>query len=84
MICATLKDAKAKLNKLVEYATAGEDVVLMKGSRHVAAIVSISDADLELSSRLSDAKAAALWQRIDEEIADRRVKEWKGVEESRA
>jgi len=84
MICATLKDAKATLNKLVEYATAGEDVILMKGSRHVAAIVSISDADLELSSRLSDAKAAALWHRIDEEIADRRAKEWKGPEKVRA
>jgi len=84
MVCATLKAAKATLNKLVEYATAGEDVVLMKGSRHVAAIVAISDADLELSARLSDAKAAALWQRIDEEIADRRVKEWKGVEEASA
>ena len=78
MICATLKDAKAKLNKLVQYATAGEDVILMKGSRHVAAIVSISDADLEFSSRLSDAKAAALWNRIDEEIADGRAKEWNG------
>jgi prevent-host-death family protein len=77
MICATLKDAKATLNKLVEYAAAGEDVILMRGSRHVAAIVSISDADLELSSRLSDARAAALWQQIDKEIADRRVKEWK-------
>jgi len=74
MICATLKDAKATLNKLVEYATAGEDVILMKGSRHVAAIVSISDADLELFSSLSDAKAAALWQRINEEIADGRAK----------
>ncbi len=84
MICATLKDAKAKLNKLVEYAAAGEDVVLMKGSRHVAAIVSISEADLELSARLSDTKAAALWQRIDEEIADGRTKEWKGHEESGA
>jgi antitoxin (DNA-binding transcriptional repressor) of toxin-antitoxin stability system len=84
MICATLKDAKATLNKLVEYATAGEDVILMKGSRHVAAIVSISEDDLELSSRLSDAKAAALWKRIDEEIADRRAKEWKVPEKVRA
>jgi hypothetical protein len=56
----------------------------MKGSRHVAAIVSISEDDLELSSRLSDAKAAALWKRIDEEIADRRAKEWKVPEKVRA
>lgn len=84
MICATLKDAKATLNKLVEHATAGEDVILMKGSRHVAAIVPISDDDLELSSRLSDAKAAALWQRIDAEIADGRAKAWQGPEKGRA
>ena|GEM_PF-1797156 len=33
---------------------------------------------------LSDAKAAALWQRIDEEIADRRAKEWKVPEKVQA
>ena len=84
MICATLKEAKATLNKLVECATAGEDVILMKGSRHVAVIVPISEDDLELSSRLSDAKAAALWQRIDEEIADQRTAELESPHEARA
>ncbi len=56
----------------------------MKGSRHVAAIVSISEADLQLSPRLSDAKAAALWQRIDDEVADGRAKTWKGTGKERA
>jgi len=69
MICATLKEAKATLNKLVEQATAGEDVVLMRGSRHVAVIMPISDEDIELSARLSDVQAARLWERIDVEIA---------------
>ena len=68
MIFATLKEAKATLNKLVGKAVSGEDVVLMKGSRHVAAIVRISEDDLELAPRLSDAQAARLWARIDEEI----------------
>jgi len=69
MICATLKEAKATLNKLVEQAAAGEEVVLMRGSRHVAVIMPISDEDIELSVRLSDVQAARLWDRIDAEIA---------------
>jgi len=69
MICATLKEAKATLNKLVEQAAAGEEVVLMRGSRHVAVIMPISDEDIELSARLSDAQATRLWERIDGEIA---------------
>jgi prevent-host-death family protein len=81
MVCATLKDAKAKLNRLVEYAMAGEDVILMKGSKHVAAIVSISDDDIELSTRLSDAQAAKLWERIAAEIAEGRAKEVERPEE---
>lgn len=81
MICATLKDAKARLNKLVERATAGEDVVLMKGSRHVAAIVAISERDLELSTRLSDTQAARLWERIDAEIAQGSARVVKGPED---
>lgn len=68
MICATLKEAKAKLNKLVEQAVSGEDVVLMKGSRHVAAIVRISEDDLELVPRLSNIQATHLWEQIDTEI----------------
>ena len=75
MICATLKEAKATLNKLVERAGMGEDVILMKGSRHVAAIVPISEADLEISSRLSDAQAARLWERIDAEVGAGRLRE---------
>ena len=70
MICATLKDAKARLNKLVEQAVSGEDVILMRGSKHVAAIVRITEDDIELSPRLSDGQASNLWERIDAEIAD--------------
>ena len=68
MICATLKEAKAKLNKLVEQAAAGEDIVLMRGSKHVAAIVPIGEEDIQLAIRLSDTQAARLWARIDTEI----------------
>ena len=67
MICATMKDAKAKLNRLVQSAENGESVVLMRGSRHVAAIVPISEDDLELNLSLSDEQASRFWQSIDEE-----------------
>jgi prevent-host-death family protein len=67
MICATMKDAKAKLNRLVQSAEKGESVVLMRGSRHVAAIVPISEDDLELNLSLSDEQASRFWQSIDEE-----------------
>ena len=65
MICTTLREAKARLNMLVSKAEAGEDVVLMRGSHHVAAIVPISDADIELGVRLSDRQADRLWAEID-------------------
>jgi prevent-host-death family protein len=64
MICSTMKDAKAKLNSLVQSAEAGESVVLMRGSRHVAAIVPISEADLDLNLTFSDEQANRFWQEI--------------------
>lgn len=77
MICATLKDAKAKLNRLVQRAAKGEDVVLMRGSKHVAVIVPITEDDLFLSSRLSDAQAQRLWEQIDFEQKSGKLKKLK-------
>ena len=74
MICATLKDAKARLNRLVESAAQGEDVILMRGSKHVAAIVPISEEDLELSSRLTDAQAERFWQGLEAEEKAGKIK----------
>ena len=68
MICATLKEAKATLNALVDKAVRGEDVILMKGSHHVAAIVPITDDDLTLRRDLTDEQALRLWQKIEGEI----------------
>ncbi len=67
MICETMKSAKAKLNRLVQLAEAGESVVLMRGSRHVAAIIPIGESDLELNLAISDEKASRFWQMIDSE-----------------
>ena len=69
MRAVTIKEAKARLNQLVEAATQGEQVVLMRGSKHVAAIVPISSEDLELSFRLTDAQAERLRRRLAQEEA---------------
>jgi prevent-host-death family protein len=64
MQAVTIREAKARLNALVEAAERGEQVVLMRGSRHVASIVPISEDDLELAPRLSDSQAQRLWREI--------------------
>ncbi|HEY7817059.1 MAG TPA: type II toxin-antitoxin system prevent-host-death family antitoxin [Vicinamibacteria bacterium] len=67
MKAVTIREAKARLNALVEAAERGEQVVLMRGSKHVAAIVPLSEEDIELASSLADAQAERLWRRIEQE-----------------
>jgi prevent-host-death family protein len=64
MQAVTIREAKAQLNALVEAAERGEQVVLMRGSRHVAQIVPLSAEDLEVAPRLSDRQAERLWREI--------------------
>jgi antitoxin (DNA-binding transcriptional repressor) of toxin-antitoxin stability system len=64
MQAVTIREAKARLNALVEAAQRGEQIVLMRGARHVALIVPLTEADLEVSQRLTDAQAARLWAEI--------------------
>jgi prevent-host-death family protein len=66
----TIREAKARLNELVEAATRGEQVVLMRGSKHVAALVPVSTEELELPPRLSDPQAERLWRRLARELRD--------------
>jgi antitoxin (DNA-binding transcriptional repressor) of toxin-antitoxin stability system len=65
----TIKEAKARLNELVEAAMGGEDIVLMRGSKHVAAIVPLTEEDLYIASRLNDEQAARLWRALAAERA---------------
>lgn len=65
MISVTLQEAKAKLNQLVDAAQAGEDVVLMRGSRIVARLQPLSETDIELASHLTDAQAEKFWAEIE-------------------
>lgn len=64
MRAVTIKEAKAHLNELIDAAAAGEQVVLMRGSKHVAAIVPISAEDIELATTLSDRQAERFWQEL--------------------
>jgi len=67
MKAVTIREAKARLNALVEAAERGEQIVLMRGSKHVAAIVPVSADDLELAPSLTDAQADRLWRQLHEE-----------------
>jgi prevent-host-death family protein len=67
MQTVTIREAKARLNALVDAAERGEQVVLMRGSRLVAAIVPVSPADFELAPRLTDPQAERLWRQIEGE-----------------
>jgi prevent-host-death family protein len=82
MRAVTIREAKARLNELVEAATRGEQVVLMRGSRHVAAIVALSAEELELPPRLTDPQAERLWQLLAAERREGRLLEFAGPEEA--
>lgn len=70
MRAVTIREAKARLNELVEAAIRGEQVVLMRGSKHVAALVPVSSEELELPPRLSDPQAERLWRGLASELRD--------------
>jgi prevent-host-death family protein len=70
MRVVTIREAKARLNELVEAATRGEQVVLMRGSKHVAALVPVSTEELELPPRLSDPQAERLWRQLATGLRD--------------
>lgn len=67
MITITLHEAKAKLNRLVDQACAGEQVVLMRGSKIVATIQPLSSEDLEIAPQLTDIQAKRFWAEVNEE-----------------
>jgi len=78
----TIKQAKARLNELVEAAIRGEDVVLMRGSQHVAAIVPLTEEDLYVASRLNEEQAARLWKALAAERAAGKTLEVDSMEQA--
>ena len=74
MICTNLRDAKASLNRLVDRAIEGDDVVLMRGSKPVAAIIRISEEDMNLTLPIHDAVATKIWNLVAKERASKQLK----------
>ena len=62
MITNSVTEARRHLSELIELARKGEDVVIIKDSRPVAALRPIDASDLELIPEISDRQAQRLWQ----------------------
>ncbi len=67
MITSSVSEARRNLSRLIERAHQGEEVVIIKDSRPVAALQPIGAADLELATRVSDRQAARLLDMIESE-----------------
>ena len=67
MITASVSETRRKLGELIELARRGEEVVIIKDSRPVAALHPIDAADLELVTRISDLQARRLHELIESE-----------------
>jgi antitoxin (DNA-binding transcriptional repressor) of toxin-antitoxin stability system len=78
----TIREARARLSQLIEKALAGEDVVILRGSKHVVALTPITADDLELAPRLTDAQAARFWASIEADRAAGRIRWFNSSEEA--
>ena len=67
MITASISETRRKLAQLIEKAHQGEDVVIIKDSRPVAALRAVGPEDLELKLEVNDAQALRLWSTLKEE-----------------
>jgi prevent-host-death family protein len=56
MITRSISEARRELGKLIEQVRQGQDVVIIKDSRPVAALRAIDDSDLDLAPDLTDAQ----------------------------
>jgi len=67
MITASVSETRRKLSELIEQARKGEEVVIIKDSRPVAAIRRIDASDLELATTMTDHQARRLSEIIEAE-----------------
>ena len=67
MITASISETRRRLAQLIEKAQQGEEVVIIKDSRPVAALRAISPEDLELKLDVSEAQVRKLWSTLKEE-----------------
>ncbi len=62
MITKSVSEARRRLGELIELARQGEEVVIIKDSRPVAALQPIDASDMELVTTVSDRQAQRLWE----------------------
>jgi len=67
MITASVSETRRKLSELIEQARNGEEVVIIKDSRPVAALRRIDASDLELATVMTDRQARRLSEIIETE-----------------
>jgi prevent-host-death family protein len=67
MITASVSETRRKLSELIEHARKGEEVVIIKDSRPVAALRRIDASDLELATTMTDRQARRLSEIIETE-----------------
>jgi len=66
MITKSISETRRQLAQLIEKAQRGEEIVIIKDSRPVAALRAIGPDDLELKLTVSDAQARKLWDTLNE------------------
>jgi prevent-host-death family protein len=62
MITASVSETRRKLSALIEQARNGEEVIIIKDSRPVAALKAIDASDLELATSMTDLQARRLME----------------------
>ena len=62
MITRSISEARRELGRLIEQARQGQDVVIIKDSRPVAALRPIDDTDLNLADEVTDTQVQRLWE----------------------
>ena len=67
MITASVSETRRKLSALIEQARNGEEVVIIKDSRPVAALRPIDASDLELATTVTERQAQRLIEIIESE-----------------
>jgi len=67
MITASVSETRRKLSELIEQARKGEEVVIIKDSRPVAALRRIDASDLELAITMTERQARRLSEIIESE-----------------
>jgi prevent-host-death family protein len=60
MITNSVSEARRRLSELIDRARAGEEVVIIRDSRPVAALCAIDASDLELATKVTDQQARRL------------------------